>query len=62
MNFKGTLKMSNLILFFTDLYQLGVPHTKKLPTQASRSSIEVKVMKRSKRSEKFDCQESMSEQ
>ncbi len=53
--------MSNLNLFFTDLYQLGAPHTKKLPTQASRSNIEVKVIKRSKRSEKFDCQEFMSE-
>ncbi len=53
--------MSNRNLLFTDLYQLGAPHTKKVSTQASRSNIEVKVIKRSKRSEKFDCQEFMSE-
>ena len=53
--------MSNRNLFFTDLYLLGAPHTKKVSMQASRSNIEVKVTKRSKRSEKFDCQEFISE-
>ena len=50
--------MSNCNLFFTDLYQLGVPHIIKVSTKALRSNIEVK---RSKRSEKFVCQKFMSE-
>ena len=53
--------MSNCNLFFSDLYQLGAPHTKKVSPQASRSNIEVKVNKRSKRSEKVYCQKFMTE-
>ncbi len=60
-NLKGSKKCLKNDLFFTDIHQLGAPHTKKVSTQALRSNIEVKVIKRSKRSKKFDCQKFMSE-
>ncbi len=37
--------MSNRYLFFTDVYHLGAPYTKKVSTQASRSIVRLRSSK-----------------
>ena len=47
-----------LTYFPINHYQLGVAHSNEVPEEAQRSNIGVKVLKRSKRSKKFICQNS----
>ena len=57
---KGS-KMHVFVTFFQiNHYQLGVAHSNEVSEEAQRSNIGVKVIKRSKRSKKFNCQKFIS--
>ncbi len=56
MHFK-VVKMHVFLTYFPiNHYQFGVAHSNEVSEEAQRSDIWVKVIKRSKRSKKFNCQ------